>query len=62
MIMNRMGRNRDDPEMFMIGEGWHQSPISYYNSDGIFVSDEYFGTAIHFIASKKKSRMMTDWK
>ncbi len=28
MIINRMGTNLDDPDMFMLGEGWHQSPLS----------------------------------
>ncbi len=62
MIINRIGTNLDDPDMFMLGEGWHQSPLSYYNSDGVLVTDEYFGMAIHFIAAKKKSAIMTDWK
>jgi hypothetical protein len=62
MIINRIGTNLEDPEMFMLGEGWHQSPLSYYNSDGVLVTDEYFGMAIHFIAAKKNTRIMTDWK
>ncbi len=48
--------------MLMIGEGWHQSPYSYYNADNRLVCEEYFGTAIHFIAAKRKSRIMTAWK
>lgn len=31
MIINRIGTNLDDPDMLMLGEGWHQSPLSYYN-------------------------------
>lgn len=62
MLINRIGKNLDDPDMFMLGEGWHQSPLSYYNSDGVLVNDEYFGMAIHFIAAKKKSPIMKAWK
>jgi hypothetical protein len=62
LIINKIGTNVDNPDMLMIGEGWHQSPYSYYNSDNRLVCEEYFGTAIHFIAAKRKSRIMTAWK
>ncbi len=57
-----MGTSIDDPDMLLIGEGWHQSPYSYYNSDNRLVSEEYFGTALHFFAAKKKSPIMQAWK
>lgn len=48
--------------MLILGEGYHQSPLSYYNSDDMLVTDEYFGTAIHFFAAKRHSPIMTAWK
>ena len=62
LIINRVGKNKDDPDMLMLGQGWHQSPYSYYNDDNALVSEEYFGMAIHFVAAKRKSPIMTAWK
>ena len=48
--------------MLMLGQGFHQSPYSYYNTENRLVSEEYFGHAIHFIAAKRKTPILTAWK
>lgn len=62
MLLNKVGSNQNDPDMLMMGEGYHQSTSDYFNKEGKKAVDEYFGAAIHFLAAKKKCPIMRELK